>query len=111
MKLETETSGFMTIQAWMSAAAQIGLVLELGDGRKSGDLPRSAYSELRKFRRASSMGKDQTKIIKTISRANASEYDTALSSENLTELYGDIRDGNYPEELYDERVSVAGKSF
>lgn len=60
---------------------------------------------------SSESGENLTNTTTNFSSANASEYENASSSENLTELYGDIKDGNYPEELYDECVNVAGKSF
>jgi hypothetical protein len=46
------------------------------------------------------------------SSTNTSEFNTDLSSANLSELYSNgTNNSNYPAELYDECVNVAGKSF
>jgi deoxyribose-phosphate aldolase len=67
-KLETETSAFKTIEAYKSAASEIGLVLKRGDGLDSGDYPRHVYTNLRYIRRVDALGKEHMKIIRNMIR-------------------------------------------
>jgi hypothetical protein len=97
MKLETETSAFKTIEAYKSAASEIGLNLKPGDGLDSGDYPRHAYTNLRYIRRVNAIGKEHRKIIKTISRPLVTQRDDKgkFTKNEVLWYTGDFRVANH----------------